>query len=437
MQTKRNQTARKEMTNSRQTALEILTSSIKDKTLIKVSENADSAFINMLLMTTLRRWADITSILSEFIKKKPSPQTETILHLGATEILEMSAPDYAVINEWVALTKLKIDKYASGFINAVLRKIAQNKPRLQKQLGKHYFTPNYISILKQDYSVGEIAQMEQAAVNAGEPPLALSVKEKPEFWAEKLGGKHLANNTIVIPKAGDPQKLEGYQEGTWWVQDFAATLAVTALGNITGQHILDLCAAPGGKTAQLINGKATVTALDISKDRLNRLQENMQRLKFNTHIICADAVDYLQNYQGKKFDSIILDAPCSATGIFRRHPEILLYKTREDIKKQAALQKQILSQISNALKKGGLLIYCVCSLSKAEGLAQIRNFLKHNSEFKLIPLTEEDIKTSGTTNLHPLINKEGCIATRADMLQNFGGLDSFFIAKLQKVEKHG
>ena len=163
----------------------------------------------------------------------------------------------------------------------------------------------------------------------------------------------------------------------------------------------------------------------------------MQRLKFNTHIICADAVDYLQNYQGKKFDSIILDAPCSATGIFRRHPEILLYKTREDIKKQAALQKQILSQISNALKEGGLLIYCVCSLSKAEGLAQIRNFLKHNSEFKLIPLTEEDIKTSGTTNLHPLINKEGCIATRADMLQNFGGLDSFFIAKLQKVEKHG
>ena len=175
--------------------------------------------------------------------------------------------------------------------------------------------------------------------------------------------------------------------------------------------------------------------LELKERDLETLKENLHRLHFEAeNIVCADAIDYLQNYQGEKFDSIVIDAPCSATGIFRRHPEILLYKTKEDKKKQALLQKQILAQIGNALKTQGTLVYCVCSLSKAEGIVQIRNFLSHNHQFKLIPLTAEEIGATQCPELSLAINKEGCLQTLSYMLPSYGGIDSFFIAKLQKVE---
>lgn len=426
------------MSESRQTALKILASALKEKSLIRIPTREDSAYLNMLLLSCLRQWADTDSILKQFLSKKLPPKAyniELILHLAITEILSLNTPDYATINEWVDIAKKESNKVLAGLTNAILHKISQDKNNLQTQLGQHYFTPNYLSILKQDYSAKEITQMEQALIKSTEPPLCLSVKENPQLWAQKLGGEFIANDSIIIRKSGSPSKLEGYKEGAWWVQDFAASLAVTALGDLKGQRVLDLCAAPGGKTAQLINKGAKVTALDISKDRLETLKENLHRLHFEAeNIVCADAIDYLQNYQGEKFDSIVIDAPCSATGIFRRHPEILLYKTQEDIKKQANLQKQILAQIANALKTGGTLVYCVCSLSKAEGVAQIRNFLNHHHQFKLQPLTVSEIGALQCPELASAINKEGCLQTLSSMLPSYGGIDSFFIAKLQKVE---
>lgn len=426
------------MSESRKTALKILSSALKEKNLIKIPSREDSAYLNMLILSSLRQWVDTDSILKQFLSKKlpkKAYNVELILHLAITEILSLNTPDYASINEWVDIAKKESNKVLAGLTNAILHKISQNKEKLQPQLGQHYFTANYLSILKQDYNTEEISQIEQTVIKNAEPPLCLSVKENPQLWAKKLTGEHIANNSIIIRKSGSPTKLEGYNEGSWWVQDIAASLAVTALGNIKDKRVLDLCAAPGGKTAQLINKGAKVTALDISKERLETLKENLHRLHFEAeNIVCADAIDYLQNYQGEKFDSIVIDAPCSATGIFRRHPEILLYKTKEDIKKQALLQKQILAQIGNALKTQGTLVYCVCSLSKAEGIVQIRNFLSHNHQFKLIPLTAEEIGATQCPELSLAINKEGCLQTLSYMLPSYGGIDSFFIAKLQKVE---
>ena len=291
------------MSESRQTALKILASALKEKSLIRIPTREDSAYLNMLLLSCLRQWADTDSILKQFLSKKLPPKAyniELILHLAITEILSLNTPDYATINEWVDIAKKESNKVLAGLTNAILHKISQDKNNLQTQLGQHYFTPNYLSILKQDYSAKEITQMEQALIKSTEPPLCLSVKENPQLWAQKLGGEFIANDSIIIRKSGSPSKLEGYKEGAWWVQDFAASLAVTALGDIKGQRVLDLCAAPGGKTAQLINKGAKVTALDISKDRLETLKENLHRLHFEAeNIVCADAIDYLQNYQGE------------------------------------------------------------------------------------------------------------------------------------------
>ena len=217
----------------------------------------------------------------------------------------------------------------------------------------------------------------------------------------------------------------GYNEGEWWVQDISASLAANYFSNIQGKRILDLCAAPGGKTSQLISMGAKVTSLDASQDRLRILQQNLQRLKLSAeNIICCDAVDYLQNFNKEPYDGILLDAPCSATGVFRRHPEIVHLKKQEDIDKQASLQKKILSVISPALKTGGELIYCTCSIAKTEGEEQILNFIKSHNNYKIIPLKNPSEPQSETT--------EGFIRTLPFHYCAQQGCDAFFIAKLTK-----
>ena len=211
-------------------------------------------------------------------------------------------------------------------------------------------------------------------------------------------------------------------------RDFAASLAARTLGNIKGLKVLDLCAAPGGKTAQLINAGAEVTSLDISKPRLQKLKENLERLKFNAEIICADALEYLKNISEPAYDAILLDAPCSATGTIRRHPELVHIKRLQDIEKLAALQKDILDVAGNALKKGGSLVYCTCSIAKDEGEKRIEEFIKNHPEFSVKPVNSQGIGRS----LEEIITPEGFIRTLPGHLAASGGSDAFFIARLQK-----
>lgn len=428
------------MANIRETALQALQNSLEKHSFLNlVNEDgselspSEAAYANMLCLSAFRNLAFIRSLLKTCLKKKlpnKAAPAEYALILGITEILFLNTPDYAAINSWVEIAKKKTDKFIGNMVNAVLRRICREKDTIT-DAKKPFFPQSFREILKSDYTPETILAMGTAA--AAEPPLALSVKSEPEKWAEMLRGKHLAANTVILSGGGKISALPGYADGSWWVQDFAASLPVTVLGNIQGKQILDLCAAPGGKTAQLLSRGANVTSLDISEERLQTLRQNIERLRLPApKIIAADAAEYLTGLEKPVFDIIVLDAPCSATGIFRRHPELLHFKTKTDIQNQAAIQKQILEAASKALLPGGILVYAVCSVAKAEGESQIRRFLQNNPGFSLIPLKPEDIDPAKTEEFSELFTKEGFIRTLPHMLPAYGGLDSFFIAKLQK-----
>lgn len=424
------------MTEPRRIAVEIMQKILDEKVFFSDAKLGfpeispqDSAFMNMLVLITLRHLVFIKKILKKFVKKKLPPAAapgKYALYLGAAEILYLSTPDYAAINSYVEITKKMADKYVAGFVNAVLRKVAGQKEELKKLDSGEFFPPEFFRILNRDYGKKTIQKIQQAALV--EPDLDLSVKNNPQNWAKRLNGILLPNGTVRLKNNGRINMLDGYGEGEWWVQDFAASLAAKALGNIKGLKVLDLCAAPGGKTAQLINAGAEVTSLDISKTRLQKLRENLERLKFNAEIICADALEYLKNISEPTYDAILLDAPCSATGTIRRHPELVHIKRLQDIEKQAALQKDILDVTGKALKKGGFLIYCTCSIAKDEGEKRIQEFIKSHPEFSVKPIISQEMGDG----LEEIATTEGFIRTLPGHLAASGGSDAFFIARLQK-----
>lgn len=429
------------MTDTRQIAAVMLQNILENKTFFSDAKNrgtetaaADSAFINMLVLTTLRHLVYIKKTLKKFVKKKLPPTVafgEYLLFLGAAEILYLDTPDYAVINSYVDIAKSKTDKYVGGFINAVLRNLCRQKEELRQGDEGEFFTPEFFRILNQDYGKKTIHKIQSAA--GKEPELDISVKNDAAGWAQKLGGRLLPGNTVRLKNRGRITELPGYKEGVWWVQDFAASLAAKALGTVKGKRVLDLCAAPGGKTAQLLNAGAEVTALDISEPRLNTLKENLKRLQFETcEIICADALDWLKNFNTAPFDAILLDAPCSATGTIRRHPELVHIKSLKDVEKLASLQKDFLALAGSALKKDGILVYCTCSVTKAEGEKQIAAFLEGNPDFTSLPVTSREL--SGDDRLKEIISEEGFIRTLPQHLESLGGTDAFFVARLKKVK---
>lgn len=392
-----------------------------------VDSEIDSAFVNMLLQTTLRHLVYAKKILKNFIKKKLPSSSKLgnyILYLGVTEILYMNTPDYAVINSYVNIAKKELDKYVAGFINAVLRKVCANKKNFTEEDTGEFFPQEFRCMLNKSYSKKTINAIEKASIK--EPFLDISVKENfaiPQALTMPLGSLRLKNS-------GNVTKISGYSEGKWWVQDFSSALPVKLLGDINGLRVLDVCAAPGGKTAQLLAAGAKVTALDISNSRLETLKENLARLKLNTQeVICADALAWLQEYEGEPFDVILLDAPCSATGTLRRHPELVHIKNLNDVTKMAEIQKNILSLAASKLKKGGILAYCTCSLAKEEGEKQIASFLQQHSDYKTV---RQDLPLQ----IAELTTPEGWVRVLPSHLSQFGGADGFFIALLTKEQSN-
>ena len=432
------------MSNARQISVEIIFQILNNKVFfseakaaLKVEENAEISFINMLVLTTFRRLTFIKKVLYQFIKKRSTPNLRFVdcaLYVAAAEMLFLETPDYAVINSYVELIKKKQDKYTANFANGVLRNLARIKDKVIWSVTSEFFPPEFIKVL-QGYTKEQIRQIEE--YSAQKAPLDLSFKslEQAKIWSSKLDGTLLPNGSIRLENNGKISALPGYQEGVWWVQDFAASLPVLSLGKVEGLQVLDLCAAPGGKTAQLISRGAITTALDISKSRLQTLSENLQRLNLSAQdVICANALEYLKDYQGPLFDIILLDAPCSASGTIRRHPELVHIKNANDIKQAARLQRQLLEMASKALKEGGILLYTVCSITKAEGEEQIQSFLEKNTDYRPVPIKVNDIDFSTTKSLSLLISKEGYIRTLPYYSGPQGGMDSFFVAKLQKVK---
>ena len=402
------------------------------KNISSPAEQQNTAFLNMLVLTALRRLVFLQKVISAFAAKKlPAKHAfaRYVLILAAAEILFLDTPDYAVLNSYVNLIKKQNDKYVAGFANAVLRKIAAAKEELLKADNGIFFPDGFRKLLEKDYGEKQTALIEAASLN--EPPLDLTVKENAAEWAKKLNGILLPNGSVRLENNGKIEKLPGYKEGEWWVQDFSASLAAKTISAPAGKKILDLCAAPGGKTAQLLAAGAEVVSLDISEERLKRLAENIRRLNLPApRIICADAAKYLEE-TSDRYDAVLLDAPCSATGTLRRHPEIVHIKNTRDIEKMAGLQKEILNRTTRVLRPGGELTYCTCSIAKEEGERQITAFLQNNSEFRLIPLSPNDF--SGTMPAE-IFTAEGFIRTFPYHLQSYGGADSFFIAKMQRTK---
>lgn len=386
-------------------------------------EENERPFFNMLILTTLRQLTFIkTEVLPRFIKKKIANKQqilEFILYLAATELLFLNTPDYAVINTYVDIAKKHTDKFGANFINAVLRNILRQKETILTQRKAKYFSPDFVKILKQDYTPQIISELEDIA--AITPPLDITLKQKSALDID--GATVLFDNTLRLPANTKVSAIPDYEKGTWWVQDAASSLAVKCLPDLREKKVLDICAAPGGKTAQLLDGGAIVTAVDISEKRLLRLKENIERLHLseNLTVICSDALSFQTD---EKYDIILVDAPCSATGTYRRHPEIMNTKTLNDVKTQAGLQKQILEHIVPFLKPQGILAYATCSLAKAEGELQIKNFLSSHPDFCVLPI---NLKTS-----EKIQTKEGFLRILPSYFKEISGIDGFFIAILQR-----
>lgn len=416
------------MTDLREIALENLKNVLDKKYDVSQTNeaDADNAFVMMITLTALRKLVYIKSILKTLITKKLSKQNiigQCALILGAVELLYMKTPDYAVINSYVNLVKTKTDRYVAGFVNAVLRKIAKQKDIFISADKGDFFPQEFKTLLKKSYSTKEIEKIEKSSQN--EPMLDITcISEESE---NKLGGKKLPLGSIRLEAKGKISELPDYDKGTWWVQDFSSALAIKMLVDIKGKKVLELCAAPGGKTAQLLSEGARVTCLDVSENRLKTLQENMKRLNLKPEkIICEDGLSFLDK-TNEKYEIIVLDAPCSATGTLRRHPEIVHIKTKNDVLAQAKLQKEFLNKIDTAIEDNGILLYCTCSLCKEEGEFQIKEFLENNKNYKIV-----NLKNKMPKELANMVTKEGFIRVLPCCADAFGGADGFFVACLKK-----
>jgi 16S rRNA (cytosine967-C5)-methyltransferase len=398
-------------------------------------ENRDRQFVRALVSATLRHLARIDRILALCLER-PLPAraraVTDVLRLGAAQLLVLGTPAHAAVDSMVALTAgLGGMAGYKGLVNAVLRRIASEAAALLAQV-----PPGEASLpdwLWQSWS--KTYGAEQAAAIAAalldEPPLDFTVKRPAESaqWAEALHARLLPGGTLRrAPHDPErPQRLDdapGFAEGAWWVQDFAASLPVKLLGNVFGKRVLDLCAAPGGKTAQLAAAGAKVTALDRSQDRLQRLKANLDRLGLIAECDPADATLW---DAATDFDIVLLDAPCSSTGTLRRHPDVAWLKDPRDIVKLGVVQDRLVDAALRLARPGGILLYCVCSLQPEEGPERIAAALARHEGLTRAPLTEAEV-----FGLREVLTPEGDVRTLPCHLAAEGGMDGFYAARLLK-----
>jgi 16S rRNA (cytosine967-C5)-methyltransferase len=392
----------------------------------------DRALVRMLVTTVLRRLGTLRHLLHNQLKKglpKESPRVETALLIGAAQILFLDVPDHAAVDLSVRLAQA--DRYAARYtklINAVLRQLARDgKQRLASLDTVVLDTPEWL-MRRWTAHYGEATARAIATANAQEPALDLTVKSDPEGWAMRLNGRVLATGTVRTPMQGRIAELPGFGDGAWWVQDAAAALPARLLGDVRGKSVADLCAAPGGKTAQLAAAGAHVTAVDRSQPRVARLRDNLVRLRLEAEAVVADATQW----QGGPFDAVLVDAPCSSTGTIRRHPDIPWLKSEADLTKLTDLQSRLLDHAVSLLKPGGMLVYCTCSLEAEEGPEAIGALLGRHPELRRSPALPGE-----TGGLAELITPVGDLRTLPchlpDPEPRMGGLDGFYAARIVKM----
>ena len=390
----------------------------------------DRAITRAIVAASFRRKGQIDHVLNHFLERGLPEKSGTlypILLSAAAQLIFLKTPPHAAID--LAVTLTQYDPRAKRYdklVNAVLRRVATDGEAIASALDvARVNTPDWLWTRWVTYW-GEARAHAIAAAHLVEPPLDLTVKSDPALWAERLSGRVLPAGSVRLLPKGRIEALPGFDEGAWWVQDVAASLPARLLGDVRGKRVADLCAAPGGKTAQLALAGASVTAIDSSKTRLGLLRENLDRLGLKAELIVGDAATFSTD---EKFDAVLLDAPCSSTGTIRRHPDIPYLKSAKDIEALAVRQARLLDNAVALLKPGGTLVYSTCSLEPEEGEAQIAALMVRNDGLRLVSVGKEEL--AGEVDW---IEPSGCLRTFPYELKletpEWSGMDGFFAARL-------
>ncbi|SDX31166.1 16S rRNA (cytosine967-C5)-methyltransferase [Ruegeria halocynthiae] len=376
----------------------------------------DRARAQRLTIETLRGLERVDRLLVDHLRQTPALTVHNALRLGTVELCQGEAA-HGVVNSMVEIVgRSRKHGRLKGLVNAVLRKIAADGPDAWPKMRVPRLPEWLRDPLIMAWGEEAVKGMEQAHFNGA--PLDLTLKSD----AEAPDGETLPTGSVRLRDAGQVSTLPGYEAGTWWVQDAAAALPVRALAPKAGEKILDLCAAPGGKTLQLAAAGADVTALDISDARLVRVRENLKRTGLKAKVIAGDALEH----QGQ-YDAILLDAPCSATGTIRRHPDLPFAKDGSEFGELIELQARMLAHAWTLLRPGGRLVYCTCSLLPDEGEVQIEEALGQHPDMQV------DRSALGFSGVEESwITEEGGLRLRPDYWPERGGMDGFYIACLNK-----
>jgi 16S rRNA (cytosine967-C5)-methyltransferase len=390
----------------------------------------DRALARAIVAASLRRKGQLDHVLGTLLERGLPERAGTlypILLSAAAQLIFLHTPPHAAID--LAVTLVQYDPKAKRYdklANAVLRRVASDGAAIAAKLdAARINTPDWLWSRWVTYW-GEERARAIAEMHLIEPPLDLTVKRDPEAWAERLSGRVLLTGSVRLLPKGRIEALPGFNDGAWWVQDAAASLPARALGAVAGKRVADLCAAPGGKTAQLAVAGASVVAVDNSKMRLALLNENLERLGLAAHLVNEDVASWKP---GELFYAVLLDAPCCSTGTIRRHPDIPYTKSPRDIAALAAVQARLLDHAAALVKPGGRLVYSTCSLEPEEGEAQIAAFLVRNDRFSLDPLDPGELFSQSAW-----IEPSGCMRTFPYELEldtpEWSGMDGFFAARL-------
>lgn len=385
-----------------------------------IEDRADRALVHAIVAATLRHMPDLDALIDSATRQRLADDAKArmVLRLALAQALVLGTPGHAVVATALPLVDGGPRRLVHGVLGTLLRKEATlpDLPMLPKNVAQRW---------KAAWGQGVVNAAR--AMIGGRAPLDLCLREPvgTADWAERLGGTSLVPGNVRLSEAADVPELAGFAEGAWWVQDIAASLPARLLGEGVGRHVLDLCAAPGGKTMQLASAGWRVTALDASERRLERLRENLVRTGLTADVVEGDILQWAPSAPA---DAILLDAPCSATGIFRRHPDVLYRASSRHIGEMVELQAAMLDRVVGWLRPGGHLVYATCSLEREEGEAQIERFLSRHPQMRPVAI-DATLLPGGVSESAP-----GQLRLVPGTMADNGGLDGFFIAFLSRSE---
>ncbi|MCZ4347380.1 RsmB/NOP family class I SAM-dependent RNA methyltransferase [Devosia neptuniae] len=397
-----------------------------------LADGRDRALANRLITTALRRQGQLNFIIHALLEKGmpgKSGTFEAVLRLSLAQLVFL--PDLGAHSAlFLAVEATKRDpkaRHLSGLMNAVLRNAQANSAKFG-MLSDDLLIPDTFGDTWLTAYGEEAIDAFSDALLAG-AALDLTLKDDDQDLIDSLGAERVIADTVRIEARDRPvEALPGFAEGRWWVQDAASAIPARLLGLEPGARVLDLCAAPGGKTAQLIKAGYEVTALDADAKRMERLSENLTRLNYTAETVVADAGKF---EAPSPFKGVLLDAPCSATGTFRRHPEVIWHRSVGDVAGRVRLQRALLTNALRCLDRDGVLIYCVCSLEPAEGEEQVDWALQSLPGLKLLPIKPEEM-----VGLEAAVSAKGLVRTHPGMMPGgrAGGMDGFFVARFGRNE---